>query len=85
MCREVLVRSRAERRTNINNKGFGVYFSYTKLNFVIFDADIVILGFDLLLFGSNSMYHGITMFETLAVVSATKHTHPASAASGREL
>ena len=34
-----------ERSTgHVNNKGFGVYFSYTKLNFVIFNSDIVILG-----------------------------------------
>ena len=40
-----------------------MYFSYTKLNFVIFDSDIVILGLDLLIIicGSNSVCHAMSM------------------------
>ena len=47
-----------------NNQGFGVYFSYTKLNVVIFDLDVVILGLDLIIFGSNSVCHAIKTVET---------------------
>ena len=41
-----------------------MYFCYTKLNFVIFDSDVVILGLDLLIFGSNSVCHAITTVDT---------------------
>ena len=41
-----------------------MYFSYTKLNLVIFDSDVVILGLDLLICGSNIVCHAIRMVET---------------------
>ena len=40
-------------RGNVNNQGFGVCFCYKKLNIVINDSGSVILGLDLLIFGSN--------------------------------
>ena len=38
---------------NVNNQGFGVCFCNKKLNIIINDSDSVMLGLDLLIFGSN--------------------------------
>ena len=46
-------RSRAEPVRNVNNIGFGVYLYHIKLNSIIVGSDLVILDFDLLIFGSN--------------------------------
>ena len=45
--------TRVAHQGNVNNQGFGVCFCYKKLNIVINDSDSVMLGFDLLIFGSN--------------------------------
>ena len=45
--------ARVAHRGNVNNQGFGVCFCYKKLNIVINDSDSVLLGLDLLIFGSN--------------------------------
>ena len=39
---------------NVNNQGFGFSFCYKRLNLVIDDSDFVILGLDLLIYGSDT-------------------------------
>ena len=54
-----------------------MYFSYTKLNLIILDSDVVILGLDLLIFGSIRVPCYSTTKPTQPV-STVKTKHPES-------